>query len=319
LESHVGREAFETVAKAAGLSIEEIDGSTHWVSLEQLESFLSAAREHVPDDDAFVKACGYRFAEGYRAVRYMVWAITAQQFFEAAAKTSKLITRVSRFEILRSARNEFEVRYHSTKPESRLMCLTRHAAWMYGPTMWGMPPAELTERACLARGDAYCEYHLRWLDRRRLLPVVGGAAFGAAAIGVIGTTGNVANSPITLPVLLPLIGAFLGYIYELRRSQRANIRISSEVNQVLSDLAYAEYVARSEIVALHQRQRDWIQRMERQVAERTATLETIVHGLEGLPQSRATTLRGFSHDLRNPLFVLRGNTQFLHDRVNDAE
>src|SRR5262249_16821900 len=26
---------------------------------------------------------------------------------------------------------------------------------------------------------------------------------------------------------------------------------------------------------------------------------------------RVTTLRGFSHDIRNPIFVLRGNTQFL--------
>ncbi|MCL2722843.1 MAG: HAMP domain-containing histidine kinase [Polyangiaceae bacterium] len=318
LEAHVGREQLEAAAKAAQLSVEEIDRSTYWVSLEQIESFLAAARMHIPDDNTFLKACGYRFNESYDVIRYMVQALTEQQFFEAAVKTAKFMTRISHFEILRSARNEFEVRYFSTRPESRLLCLSRQASWLYGPTIWAMPPAHLTEKACIARGDDYCEYHLRWFDRRRLLPILGGAALGAA-VAAATAAGDLVSPAITLPVLLPILGALLGYLYELRRAQRANLRISSEVNQVLRDFAHAESEARSEIIALHQRQRDWIRLMEQQVAERTATLETVVHGLQGLQQSRVTTLRGFSHDLRNPLFVVRGNTQFLRDRIQDVE
>src|SRR4029079_9886357 len=71
---------------------------------------------------------------------------------------------------------------------------------------------------------------------------------------------------------------------------------------------------RSEIAALHQRQREWIRLMEGQVTDRTTTLERIVEGLDGLQQSRVSTIRGFSHDLRNPLFVVRGNTQFLREK-----
>jgi signal transduction histidine kinase len=54
--------------------------------------------------------------------------------------------------------------------------------------------------------------------------------------------------------------------------------------------------------------------MEQQVTDRTTTLEKIVEGLDSLQQSRVSSIRGFSHDLRNPLFVVRGNAQFLRER-----
>ena len=88
---------------------------------------------------------------------------------------------------------------------------------------------------------------------------------------------------------------------------------------MLRDLGADEAEARSEIVDMHLRQREWIRLMEQQVSERTNTLERIVEGLEGLHESRVTTIHGFSHDLRNPVFVVRGNTQFLRERFPDGE
>ena len=56
------------------------------------------------------------------------------------------------------------------------MCLSRQASLIYGPTLWGMPLALLEEKGCIANGDSHCEYHLRWYDRGRRLPVAAGFA-----------------------------------------------------------------------------------------------------------------------------------------------
>lgn len=323
IEDTHGTKALQSAAKAAGLPLESIDNSTMWVPLERVEAFLAEGRALVEDDEAFVKACGHRFAESYGPVRYMVWALSERQFFEGAVKMSRLMTRVSHFETVRSERNEFEVRYFSQRKESRLMCLSRHAAWAYGPMMWGMPAAEFTEKACIAKGDDYCEYHLKWFERRRLMPILAGLALGAVAAAVLdvghGVLHPLLQRLLTPSATFPMLGASLGYIYELRRAQKTNLQMSSELNAVLRELGQNEAEARSEIVALNQRQRDWVRMMEQQVAERTTTLERVVEGLDQLQQKRVTTLRGFSHDLRNPLFVVRGNTQFLRERIVDGE
>lgn len=303
------------LAAEAGFDHTTIDGSTQWLSIEQCETFFAAARKLVPDDDAFLRACGERFFESVGAVRYMVWALSERQFFEAAAKMSKLMLRTARFEVLSSARSSFALRYVSDKKESRLMCLSRQASFVYGPTMWGMPLAQLTEKGCIANGDPYCEYHLRWYDRARLLPVAGGFALGALAAVLATTT----NTPWVAAVSLPLLGAATARLLELRRTSANNLRFAQDVNEVLRTVGQDEVDARSEIAALHQRQREWIRLMEQQVTERTTTLERIVEGLDGLQQSRVSTIRGFSHDLRNPLFVVRGNTQFLRERIKDGD
>lgn len=315
LEDVHGKTTLSRIAAKAGVDDRELDGSTHWTSLPVLETFMAEVRELCPNEEAFLQACGHRFAESYGPVRYMVWALSEQQFFEAAVRMSKLMTKISHFETLMSARNEFHVRYYAQQKESRNMCMSRQAAWAFGPTMWGMPRAELKETACIAHGDDYCEYHLRWFDRRRLMPIFGGVAAGAL-LSVLLTS---IHFPISSGIALPVLGAALGYIYELRRAQRENLGVGQEMNQVLRELGAQEAEARSEVIDMHRRQREWIRLMEQQVQERTTTLERIVEGLDGLQQSRVTTLRGFSHDLRNPLFVVRGNAQFLLERFKGGD
>jgi len=316
IEDKHGTAKLEELAQHVGWSATDFDASTRWTSYAQVNRFLYEARPLVKDDDEFVEACGYRFEESMGAVRHMVWALSEQQFFEAAAKMSKVLTRVSRFEVVKSERSEFVVRYYSDlAAESRLMCLSRHAAWVFGPTMWNMPRARLEEHGCVAHGDPYCEYRLRWFDRSRRYPIL----LGLVAGGLGAFAFAQAHAAWLAPLTLPMLGGLLGYVIELRRASRANVKFAEEVNQVLRQLGQDEAEARSEIVALNQRQREWARLMEGQVNERTATLEKIVEGLDGLQQSRVSTIRGFSHDLRNPLFVVRGNAQFLRERIKDGE
>ena len=316
LEDKYGTPELANLASAAAIPVGDFDGTTHWASHEQVEAFLAGVRERAGDEATFRSALRHRFKESYGAFRYMTWAVSQQQMNEAAAKMSKVITNVGRFEVLRSERNRFDFRYRSERAESKLMCISRQVAWSSAPTVWDNSPAQLQEVSCIANGDPFCEYHLQWFDRSRVFPILLGALLGlgsALAISRMDHLSWVGTS------LLPLLGATVAYVRELRKVGGLNVRFAQELNAVTRALGASEAETRSEIVALHQRQRDWIRLMEQQVGERTTTLEKIVEGLDGLQQSRVTTIRGFSHDLRNPLFVVRGNTQFLRERFSDGE
>jgi signal transduction histidine kinase len=316
IEDTKGRDELTKVAVAAGVRPEDFDGSTRWVSHAQFETILELARELAGSEETFMAAGAHRFSESYGAFRFMVWGLSQQQLYDAAAKYQRVVTKVGRIEVLVSERTRFHARYYSERPESRRMCLLRQVGWTIGPTTWGLPPTQLEERACMAQGDAYCEYHLRWLERTNIVPPLAGAvAGGAAALGLM------AMQAPGLPalVVLPFVGAILGLILEFRRAGKANLAYARDVHQVVDDLGHAEAETRSEIFALNQRQRDWIRLMEEQVTDRTRTLEQIVGGLDSLQQTRVTSIRGFSHDLRNPLFVVRGNTQFLREKFTEGE
>lgn len=315
IEDKKGLDALEKVAEAAGVRARDFDGSTVWVSHQQFEKILTESRALCEDDEAFVTACGYRFEESYGALRYMIWALSPQRLYEAVVKVSKQVTKAGKFEAVKSARSSFVVRYRSTLPESRLMCLSRQVGWMRGPTMWNLPPAQLHERSCIANGDECCEYDLRWFESWRFFPVLIGLAVGVAAAW--GT--QFVSAAVALWVAFPTLGAAMGYVLELRRMHGVNLKLGQELNDVLRDLGQIEAETRSEIFALNQRQREWIRLMEAQVTDRTTTLETIVDGLDSLQQSRVSSIRGFSHDLRNPLFVVRGNAQFLRERFPQGE
>ena len=315
IAKHHGDAKLKEIAASAGVDPAKIDGVTQWLSVDQVERFHALARELVEDDRAFLRACGEHFFESMGAVRFMVRALSVRQFFEAAAKASKQLLRISRFEVMESTRSSFAIRYVSDKPESRLLCLSRQAGWIYGPKMWGLPLAQLTETACISKGDKCCEYHLTWFERGRLFPILIGLAAGVTAAFFLS---GIQSSWIAWATL-PLLGGLAADLLELRRTSTSNLTFARDLNEVLRNVSDDEVEARSEIVALHQRQREWIRLMEQQVTERTTALERIVEGLDGLQQSRVSTIRGFSHDLRNPLFVVRGNTQFLLERLKAGD
>ena len=129
IEDKKGRDTLAKIAADAGVSAQDFDGSTRWVSHDQIEKILVSARALADDEDAFRAMLAYRFEESYGAFRYMVWAISQQRMNEAAAKMGKVITNVGHWQILRSERNRFSFRYSSKRPESRLMCISRQVAW----------------------------------------------------------------------------------------------------------------------------------------------------------------------------------------------
>jgi signal transduction histidine kinase len=116
-----------------------------------------------------------------------------------------------------------------------------------------------------------------------------------------------------------LLGLAAGYIYEQHHTGARNLRVGEEINLALKELANEEAEARRELLDLHQRQRDWARMLEDETRERTVTFQQALDRIEELRRTRDSTLRGFSHDLNNPLSVLRANIVFLKEKALEPE
>lgn len=303
--------ALDDICARAGISRDALlNGNAAWVSHEQFESVLTSIREAVVSDDAFMQACAYRIEDGYGAFRFLLWATSPGAIYELAARTMHVVSSVSNYEIVERGRTHLRLRYTTTRPESRLMCLSRQAAGAALPMLWDLPRAEYSETTCVARGDACCEYLIRWADRPRWLASVVGAGVGVGLTALLAAAHQLA--PAT-SFAFPLAGAIAGYAFELRRAGSANLRMREEQSAAVRQLAEEEAEARRELIALSLRQRDWSRMLEEAAAERTAAMRRMVDQLARVQEERDVTLRGFSHDLRNPLTVLKASVSMLRD------
>lgn len=309
-EKH-GTDVLERILTAAGLAVGDFDGKSRWTSLESFEAFLKGVREITGSDEEFQRACIYRMSESYGVFRFAFRALSPLAVFLKAMSQFHLVSRYGRFEVLASGRTFLEYRHYSTKREDRLVCLSRQAQSSALPTMWGLPGARITERKCVAFGDDCCELKYQWYEHRRPLPMFIGALAGATTAFALSLAGL---GTLTSWLGLPILGGLVGYVLELRRTNKANLAIGEEMNEAIVHLAAEDADARREVLALSQRQKEWTRVLEEQVAERTASVEAVVRRLQNIREDLQTNLRGVSHDLQSPLFLIRAlNESMLED------
>ncbi len=316
LRSEFGQTALAEVATAGGFRTEELDGRSLWVSIDRIEAVLAGARARMPNDDVFKRACVHKMAEAYGPIRYVMWATSPGAVYALAGRTYKLVTTNGDVTILARTRTSMDARISRPVPVSRLHCVLQQAQTAALPTLWGLPPAMLREDGCVALGDEACTYHLRWFDVKRWVPSLAGLAAGSALAFLLSGTPYV-NGLASGAVAL--LGLAAGYIYELHHAGGRNVRVGEEINAALRQLADEEAEARRELLSLHQRQRDWARLLEEETTERARAFQQVLDGIGELQRARDSTLRGFSHDLNNPLAVLRANIEYLRENKSDPE
>jgi signal transduction histidine kinase len=315
VRDRMGAEKLDELTRAAGFTAADVDAGKRWISVRQVSVFLHAVRALVSDDKGFEEACLHRLNESYGPIRYLLWATTPKAVLKLAVSVLKpLLSRVSQYQLIAEEPFGLHLRYTSDVPahETRLLCTGRRVQAMALPTMWGLPTARVTEHSCIARGDASCDYHFRWYAKARWLPAALGAMVGAVVAALLPVLGLSAS---LVPVVLPMLGAALAWIYELRRTEAANLALGSEIQGALRALADDAAQSREEIFALHQRQQEWTRLLEERVAERTDAVNSIVERIQQLREQREQNLRGLSHDLRNPMTAMRMATGYLQSLV----
>jgi signal transduction histidine kinase len=313
LEDRQGASALTELANVAGLLPEDFDGKSRWVSATAFEAIVAHSRRFLKDDDEFRTACVHRMAEAYGPFRYVLWAMSPATIYQQAVKTYPLVSTVGVPSVPSVGRGRLHMRVAKDErnlPFSRDNCIVRQAQTAALPTLWGLPPAYVTETACIANGDPSCELYFRWYEGRRWLPALLGAFVG---IGAALASRGARLSPGSVGMVLS--GFLLGYLYELRATERINAGSKHEIVKALEEVAAAEAEARQEIMDLHKRQKDWTRLLEEEAALRSATMAQVAQRVDELQMARATTVLGFSHDLRNPLQTIAASHAYLRQRA----
>jgi signal transduction histidine kinase len=303
---YYGRGELELIAKASGLTLADLDGTTRWASLEQIESVLLGARQLMPDDATFSQACAYEIDEPRGAIRLWLGAFSPTMAYEIGCKNiHHLLTRISRFEIETIRRGEIRLRYRSTRPESRLLCFTRHASIAGVPKMWGLPAAHLTEETCIAHGDDCCSYHVRYYEARRWIPAALGLALGSAAVAALHAMGQ------TPSWAWVLVAGVAGILYDQRTAHVTNRHTQEGINAAYLQIARDDAHARRELFELTQRQKTWGHLMEDEVVDKVDRLKQLVAEVEQLHPNPVVQLKRASASPDNPLSAIRSGLEQL--------
>lgn len=312
VRDHHGAVALERVCAAGGIVGELLDGRSRWVSTAQFEAMLQAVRDLVGSDEAFQRACVYRLGEGYGAMRFVLGAMTPMTVLRQSLRTQRLVTSVGTHEVVEASATRMRVRWYASPAYSRLTCLMRQAQAMALPTLWGLPPAVITERGCLAFGDPCCDFDTQTFQTATWLPTL--LAFGGAAAALLALTPWVAVAPSTL-LLAPSLCAAVSRVISMQRAARANQAVQRAMSEALERVAHEESEARKELIALHDRQLGWMRLLEEQDHARREAIEKLGEDLQAKEARRSAVLQGYSHDLRNPMQVILAGAGFLRDHL----
>ena len=306
VSDYYGRAELDRIIKASGLTPADLDGTTRWGALEQIESVLLGARQLMPDDATFLRACGYEIDEARGAIRFFMGAISPTMAYEIGCKNiPHLLTRISRFDLELIRRGEIRLRYRTTKSESRLMCFTRQASVAGVPKLWGLPAAHVTEESCVAHGDDSCCYHVHYYEARRWIPAAVGLGLGSAAVAALYTAGQ------TPSLAWVIVAGMAGFLYDQRAANVANRHTQEGINSAYLQMARDDAQARRELFELTQRQKTWGHLMEDQVVDQVGRLNQLVAEVEQLHPNPVVQLKRASAGLDNPLSTIRSGLEQL--------
>lgn len=313
LKEQHGEETLQRVLDKCGIEGKDLTGLSAWASARQVDILLEEVRALAGSDRAFMDACIYEISEGYGPHRFVFMAATPKLLLTAACKNFHNISRISKNEVEFPRPGRAVIRYTSELSESRLMCLSRHAHAEALTTMWGLPQATVTQHGCIAHGDEACVYELQYYQPSAVWLPLGAGLLGLMVAAVASALGF---GSMELWILLPVIGALTGQMVQLHKGHRTNITTGEEINETLREVIEEHAEARSEILELNQRQREWTKTLEHQVQERTDRLAGMVDRLRELDQVRESNIRGVSHDLRNPLSLLSIESELLSEKLD---
>ncbi|MEM9461764.1 MAG: HAMP domain-containing sensor histidine kinase [Myxococcota bacterium] len=280
-----GQDTLADIIHDCGLPPSIIDRESGWISHQRFEQFLASARELVESDEEFMRACTYEYKKQYGAFLLLFRSISVRRLYELGARTMHMVCKVSRCETARATRTSIRVIYRTERDESRLVCLSRQASMKNTPTLFlGMPPAKLTEHACVAHGDDRCEYDLSWYEPLKMRQL--GAGMLAGVLLALSIPSTIAHPTFSF-IVLPILGAATGALLELRRLVKEQARFTADTSREMEDVIIAHAQATDELNQLRERERDWNRHVEEGVAARTRKLNAVVDRLRAVIQKRS--------------------------------
>lgn len=275
-----GQDTLNDIIHDCGLPANTSERKTGWISHERFEHLLASTRELVESDEEFLRASAYEMKKQYGAFVLVLRCMTMKSTYDFMARAGPQLASVATFENIPGPNNSTRVIYRTTKPESRLVCLSRQGPMCSMPTLFlGMPPAKLVEHACVAWGDDRCEYELSWNQPLRYRLLAAGMLVGGLIAA--GLPPSLAHPSLSF-TLLPLLGAATGAIGELRRLVNDQANFTAGTLRAMEEVVVEHAQATDELTLIRERERDWNRHVEEGVAARTRKLNAVVDRLRAV-------------------------------------
>jgi signal transduction histidine kinase len=306
-----GAGAQAAMVQASGLPLEELE-KVRWIEHAQLEAMLGVLREFARDDDEIRAATTFHFAESYGLVRWVLWSSSPEPLYRIAAKAVGFLSTTSTITIDAIGPERLAIRHRCGVAESKTACIGRAAHLAALPTLCGLRAAVVQETACQTEGAPECVYLVSWQHERRWLTYAFALLLGAIALA----TGLWFRAPVT-GLLAAFLALALTAAWDATREIRRRQATILELQGALSRAVQADDELRREALALDTRQRQWTELVERRTEERARALREVVARVQQLQQARNETLLGWSHDLRNPMFVLQMGADWLNENAGE--
>jgi signal transduction histidine kinase len=193
------------------------------------------------------------------------------------------------------------------------------------PQLFDLPPAEIVETACWARGAEACVYEVRWAKEPQWASIGFAVGLGIGAVGWLAL-------PTPVWALAPIALWALGRELRMRNVRRLMTRVSDEQRRVLGE-DQREFQRRFEEV------KRWSDELEKRVDERTKELGAAMKELAeknaeqkrtieqmetihaevvdaGLRAIFGNAVRELAHEIRNPMSTVLANLQLFQTPGN---
>jgi hypothetical protein len=229
LRAERGEAALRAMLSTAGIPVGLMNDDSGWLSVNAAKRLLRSLASALGPDAVAERGAWMTHPESLGAyVRMLRVASAPEDAYRYLAANASETTRVGTCELKASGPSSAEIVYRP-RPEvedgqaDELICAARRSELAAIPLIWGLPSAIIEHPRCICRGDAECDYLIRWkFGQKRSIAL--GAVLGAAASGgAVAVSGSLVASGIAAGVGAGL-GAALGMASE-RVSEERSLRV----------------------------------------------------------------------------------------------
>lgn len=229
LRAERGEAALRALLSTAGIPVGLMNDDSGWLSVNAAKRLLRALASALGPDAVAERGAWMTHPESLGAyVRMLRVASAPEDAYRYLAANASETTRVGTCELKASGPSSAHIVYRP-RPEvedgqaDELICAARRSEFSAIPLIWGLPSATIEHPRCICRGDAECDYLIRWKFGQKRSIALGAVLGSAASGGAVAFSGSLVGAAIAAGVGAGL-GAALGMASE-RVSEERSLRV----------------------------------------------------------------------------------------------